>query len=86
MNIKSNRKTNNDFNLLVISDEDLCLTDNNLCTAHGQCVSPPGANKVLCICNPGFAGNFCQCEEFYYMIVTRKKCPLIKLPLMCEIY
>ena len=64
MNIKSNRRSNNNFNLLVISDEDVCVTDNILCPVNSHCVGIPGPNRGQCVCNPGIKGDFCQCEEF----------------------
>ena len=55
---------------LVVSDVDHCFGNNNPCSAHGQCVSSPGANEAQCVCNPGFRGNFCQCEFLRVLIYT----------------
>ena len=59
----TNSKNNLNF-YLVLPVVDLCF-QNNPCSENGQCQTPPIAIEAECDCNPGFAGNICQCEYFW---------------------
>ena len=74
---------NNNSNLCLISDEDLCFTGNISCPENTHCVHIHPADTVQCVCNPEFAGNSCQCEEFelnytkFFDLYIKTKCLLI---------
>ena len=82
-------KSSRIIHLLIFPDVDHCF-QNNPCSENGTCQTSPGASEAQCICDPGFAGDLCQCEcinwtQVFYVLTLELNVHLLLFALTCQI-